>query len=137
MRLPFNFIRTHPRSKRTTTNTREPEHEETLRPDTDMTVIENTNEHSAHIISKDARVYLHYDVENPPPSPGDDWTRFICLSDTHSNIYPVPDGDVLLHSGDLSSWGHLSQLKRTMTWLTSLPHPVKMYVSTRLDPESN
>ncbi|KAJ8082629.1 hypothetical protein PM082_008484 [Marasmius tenuissimus] len=55
-----------------------------------------------------------------PPHPGKGWTRFVCISDTHSNIYTVPKGDVLLHSGDLSSWGEKDQLKETINWIASL-----------------
>ena len=61
-----------------------------------------------------------------PPHPGPDWTRFVCISDTHSRTFEVPAGDVLLHAGDLSSWGDLSQLMCTIDWLNSLKHPVKM-----------
>ncbi|TCD70259.1 hypothetical protein EIP91_004160 [Steccherinum ochraceum] len=74
-----------------------------------------------------ARVYIEYDVLEPPPHPGDGWTRFVCISDTHSRTYRVPHGDVLLHSGDLSSWGHLPQLKKTLKWIKELPHPIKVY----------
>jgi hypothetical protein len=65
-------------------------------------------------------------VDIIPPHPGSDWTRFVCISDTHSHTFHVPTGDVLLHAGDLSSWGSLSQLIITVEWLKSLDHPVKM-----------
>jgi len=72
-------------------------------------------------------VQLDYVPENllPPPSAG--WTRFICISDTHSRSCTVPDGDVLLHSGDLTNTGSYLELKSTMDWLTSLPHKHKMF----------
>lgn len=71
---------------------------------------------------------IHLDVEGTPlpPHPGSGWTRFVCISDTHSRQYRVPSGDVLLHGGDLSSWGHPSELATTIEWLKSLDHPVKM-----------
>lgn len=71
---------------------------------------------------------IHIDVEGAqlPPHPGPGWTRFVCIADTHSCKYPVPYGDVLLHAGDLCSWGHPSQLATTIEWLKSLDHPVKM-----------
>ncbi|KAH9048493.1 Metallo-dependent phosphatase-like protein [Lactarius hengduanensis] len=56
------------------------------------------------------------------------WTRFVCVSDTHSKTFAVPAGDVLIHAGDLSSWGSVKQLKVTVDWLLSLPHPVKMWL---------
>ncbi|EGO21713.1 hypothetical protein SERLADRAFT_396959 [Serpula lacrymans var. lacrymans S7.9] len=72
-----------------------------------------------------ARIYadLQQDI---PCHPGPDWTRFVCISDTHSELFDVPPGDVLLHAGDLSSWGSFPQLKVTLDWLGSLEHPVKM-----------
>jgi hypothetical protein len=48
-------------------------------------------------------VHLSWDLKNPPERPRDGiWTRFVCVSDTHCKIFPVPDGDVFLHAGDLS-----------------------------------
>ena len=74
------------------------------------------------------RVLIHYDTpEKPaPPHPGPGWTRFVCISDTHSSTFRVPPGDVLLHAGDLSNFGSLSELIRATDWLKSLAHPVKM-----------
>lgn len=79
---------------------------------------------SENIVSDSACVYLSY--ESVPEHPGEDWTRFICISDTHSATLPVPSGDVLLHAGDLSSYGENEQLEVTLQWLKSLPHPTKM-----------
>lgn len=77
--------------------------------------------------SQTTRVYTQYDIDRPPPHPGNEWTRFVCISDTHSHKFNVPKGDVLLHSGDLSSWGYAPQIETTVKWLEGLPHPVKMY----------
>ena len=55
------------------------------------------------LTAEDAVVHLSWDLKNPPERPKDGtWTRFICVSDTHCQIFPVPDGDVFLHAGDLS-----------------------------------
>ncbi|KAF8833592.1 Metallo-dependent phosphatase [Paxillus ammoniavirescens] len=79
--------------------------------------------------------YIHIDVEGTavPPHPGPGWTRFICISDTHSRTYRVPSGDVLLHAGDLSSWGTLPQLTTTVEWLKTLDHPIKFLVAGNHD----
>jgi hypothetical protein len=93
------------------------------------------------IITEDAVVHFVYDVDSPPhrPDAGEatsaqngisNWTRFICISDTHCNTFKVPDGDVLLHSGDLTHSGRFEQMKGTIEWLKSLPHPHKMYVQS-------
>lgn len=34
-------------------------------------------------------VHVEYDIENPPPVPGPEWTRFVCISDTHSKVFQV------------------------------------------------
>ena len=75
----------------------------------------------------DSTVVVHDNYGNDvPPHPGQDWTRFVCISDTHSKTFSVPEGDVLIHAGDLCSWGAVKQLQVTMDWLVSLPHPTKM-----------
>ena len=76
----------------------------------------------------DTTVIVHdaYDLTRPPKHPGAGWTRFVCISDTHSHIFSVPAGDVLLHAGDLSRHGTLQDLKITINWLKTLPHPAKL-----------
>ncbi|KAI0295515.1 Metallo-dependent phosphatase-like protein [Russula brevipes] len=68
-----------------------------------------------------------------PPHPGQGWTRFVCVSDTHSQTPLLPDGDVLIHAGDLCSWGAVTQLKVTVDWLLSLPHPKKIIIAGNHD----
>lgn len=89
------------------------------------------------MLANSARVYTDYEDAAPPSHPGKSWTRFICISDTHSRTFSVPEGDVLLHSGDLSSWGHPEQLKFTLAWLCSLTHPIKMYVLIKYSVKSS
>lgn len=71
-------------------------------------------------------VFLDYSPSELPPKPSEEWTRFVCVSDTHSRSFDVPDGDVLLHSGDLTNMGLISDFEKTMNWLYGLPHKVKM-----------
>ena len=79
------------------------------------------------ISAMDYRVHTSYAPGNPPEHPGKPWTRFVCISDTHSRTsFAVPPGDILIHAGDLSSWGKLSQLRPTLDWLRSLPHEIKL-----------
>ena len=74
-------------------------------------------------------VHLEYDPETLPPPPSyEGWTRFVCISDTHSRAFDVPDGDVLLHGGDLTNTGTVEEFQKTMTWLYGLPHKIKMLV---------
>ncbi|KAJ4488402.1 Metallo-dependent phosphatase [Lentinula aciculospora] len=72
-----------------------------------------------------ARVYLEYNHATDIPAKEIGWTRFICLSDTHSTTHwddggRMPRGDILLHAGDLSSWGTVRQLQKTIKWLENL-----------------
>ena len=76
-------------------------------------------------VSPTAVVHLEYDLDSLGP-PLDGWTRFVCISDTHTRSFPVPPGDVLLHSGDLTNTGTYHEFEVTMKWLYSLPHKVKM-----------
>jgi len=45
----------------------------------------------------------------------------------------VPIGDVLLHGGDLSSWGSYKQLRKTIDWLMTLPHERKIIIAGNHD----
>jgi hypothetical protein len=73
-------------------------------------------------------VHTSYDPVSPPPLPGPstEWTRFVCISDTHTQTFNVPDGDVLIHAGDLTGTGRKEQMRITGEWLIEMKHPVKM-----------
>ena len=99
-------------------------------------------------------VHLSWDLKNPPERPKDGtWTRLICVSDTHCQIFPIPDGDVFLHAGDLSHTvsismtypnrsnlesessltfttiqGRYKQLQPTIAWIKGLSHQYKVHV---------
>ncbi|KAJ7636903.1 Metallo-dependent phosphatase-like protein [Roridomyces roridus] len=91
--------------------------------------------HLANISSQTAVVQLEYNTA-PLPKPEDDsspWTRFVLLSDTHSKQCAVPDGDVLIHTGDLTNRGTLDELTRTMEWFYALPHPLKIVIAGNHD----
>ncbi|KAJ6572108.1 Metallo-dependent phosphatase-like protein [Mycena capillaripes] len=97
--------------------------------------------HRTCITSRTSVVQLEYDAtagplpkpDSPTDGPAATWTRFVLLSDTHTKSFDVPDGDVLLHSGDLTQRGTLKELKATMDWLYSLPHPVKIIIAGNHD----
>ncbi|KAJ7753746.1 Metallo-dependent phosphatase-like protein [Mycena metata] len=100
--------------------------------------------HRTRITSPNSVVQLEYPPDTgplPKPSPqvNDDnvpprqWTRFVLLSDTHGRTCNVPDGDVLLHTGDLTERGTLKELEKTMEWLYGLPHRVKIVIAGNHD----
>ena len=62
--------------------------------------------------------------------------RIVCISDTHGRVGAerIPDGDVLLHGGDLcSSSGGLGDLEASARWLRSLPHRHKVIIAGNHD----
>lgn len=67
--------------------------------------------------------------------------KIVTISDTHTNIWPdVPNGDLLIHAGDLSNSGTVQEIQVQIDWLKSLPHAHKTVIAgnhdTYLDPRS-
>ncbi|KAJ7201585.1 Metallo-dependent phosphatase-like protein [Mycena pura] len=95
--------------------------------------------HRTCISSPTSVVQLEYPPASgplPKPDAANDaaqWTRFVLLSDTHTRTCAVPDGDVLVHTGDLTQMGRLRELRTTMEWLYSLPHRVKIVIAGNHD----
>lgn len=47
--------------------------------------------------------------------------RLVCISDTHlQHDFTVPDGDVLVHAGDLTFRGDVPEMSRAAAWLSGL-----------------
>jgi Icc-related predicted phosphoesterase len=51
-------------------------------------------------------------------------TRIVCVSDTHNRHERVrlPEGDVLIHAGDLTMRGRRDEIYRAFEWLSKQPH---------------
>ncbi|KAJ5654311.1 hypothetical protein N7490_001314 [Penicillium lividum] len=71
-------------------------------------------------------------------------TRFVCISDTHGYTpseagFKLPAGDVLIHAGDLTNKGSLTEMRRTMDWISKANFEMKIVVAgnhdVTLDPE--
>lgn len=61
-------------------------------------------------------------------------SRIVCISDTHDIDYPkLPDGDILLHAGDVSLSGNPSEIQRFLDWFGSQPHKHKIFVGGNHD----
>ncbi|ORY71348.1 Metallo-dependent phosphatase-like protein [Pseudomassariella vexata] len=64
-------------------------------------------------------------------------TRFVCISDTHNATIKedeMPDGDVLIHCGDLTDSGKAKELETTIGWLDKLTkYEVKIIVAGNHD----
>lgn len=57
----------------------------------------------------------------------------VCISDTHNSQPTLPDGDILIHAGDLTQSGSLKELQATLVWLRAQPHPIKIVVAGNHD----
>lgn len=68
----------------------------------------------------------------PPPDAHP--IRVVCISDTHTLKWPdVPDGDLLIHAGDLANDGSVREIQAAVDWLRSLPHPHKVVIGGNHD----
>jgi len=61
--------------------------------------------------------------------------RIVCISDTHAlhDRVRVPEGDLLVHAGDLSSRGTEAEIRAFDAWLGRLPHPHKVVIAGNHD----
>ena len=65
--------------------------------------------------------------------------RFVCISDTHSYqrkslsystaFESIPDGDVLLHSGDFTNVGAVAEVEAFAEWFGCFPHKRKILIA--------
>lgn len=62
--------------------------------------------------------------------------RLIIISDTHNlhdQIKKIPDGDILIHAGDLTNQGEIQDVVSFNKWLGSLPHKHKIVIAGNHD----
>lgn len=61
--------------------------------------------------------------------------RVVCLSDTHGKhgLLDVPDGDLLIHCGDMTKHGTAAEVGEFNDWLGTLPHRWKVLVAGNHD----
>jgi hypothetical protein len=56
-----------------------------------------------------------------PRAPGTPPMKIVCISDTHNHRPVLPQGDMVIHAGDLTINGSLAELEEQIAWLNSLP----------------
>lgn len=56
-------------------------------------------------------------------------TKLVCISDTHGRHrdVDVPDGDVLIHAGDITRCGSIEEFMDFNEWLFEQPHELKLF----------
>jgi Icc-related predicted phosphoesterase len=60
--------------------------------------------------------------------------RVVCISDTHDIDYPIlPEGDLLIHAGDVSLDGSPQEVQRFLDWFGEQPHKRKIFVGGNHD----
>jgi len=73
---------------------------------------------------------------SPPPVPLSQSTphvRIVCISDTHNHQPLLPNGDILIHAGDLTVSGTQHEIDNALSWLESQPHPHKFFIAGNHD----
>ena len=84
--------------------------------------------HPLHIFLLRLRGTPHF----PPPDKQP--IRVVCISDTHTLEWiDVPDGDLLIHAGDLTNDGSVRDIQRAIDWLKTLPHRHKVVIAGNHD----
>ena len=84
-------------------------------------------------------LFLSRLLYTPPPTQFNDRSdkiHIVCISDTHNTHNsqpPVPNGDILIHAGDLTTSGTKNELDNVLSWLESQPHPHKFFIGGNHD----
>ncbi|WEW61201.1 hypothetical protein PRK78_006691 [Emydomyces testavorans] len=73
------------------------------------------------------KAHHHQHLASGPP------IKVVCISDTHSAEPEVPEGDVLLHAGDLSEKGTFDEIQAQLDWLHRQPHRYKVVIAGNHD----
>lgn len=61
--------------------------------------------------------------------------KIIFISDTHGKHHPIelPEGDMIIHSGDISSRGRVNEVEEFLAWFTSLDYKYKVFIAGNHD----
>ncbi|KEY63905.1 hypothetical protein S7711_10215 [Stachybotrys chartarum IBT 7711] len=67
--------------------------------------------------------------------PQSDRLRIVCVSDTHNDncTKSIPDADIVIHSGDMTDYGTIEELRDAYRWIAALPHKVKIVIAGNHD----
>ncbi|MBE7640755.1 metallophosphoesterase [Salegentibacter sp. BLCTC] len=61
--------------------------------------------------------------------------KLICISDTHNKHeqISIPDGDILIHAGDITEGGTEREVRNFLEWFASQPHKHKIFIAGNHD----
>jgi Icc-related predicted phosphoesterase len=60
--------------------------------------------------------------------------KIVLISDTHTNHnFRIPEGDILIHAGDVSSRGTKAEVDAFIQWFQSQPHKYKIFIAGNHD----
>ena len=62
--------------------------------------------------------------------------KIVCISDTHGHTnkdFHIPDGDVIVHAGDLTAHGSPDEFLKFIEWFVQLPHKHKVFIAGNHD----
>ena len=54
--------------------------------------------------------------------------KIVCVSDNHNNTPKLPQGDVIVHAGDLTGQGTLAEIEKGLEWLARQDAELKILV---------
>ncbi|KAI9803629.1 MAG: hypothetical protein M1833_000541 [Piccolia ochrophora] len=79
---------------------------------------------------------MTYDADNIGPPTRK--TRIVCVSDTHNaspfnGAFKLPKGDVLIHAGDITNQGSITELKRSVEWIEKAEFEAKIVIGGNHD----
>ena len=83
----------------------------------------------------DPKLYLAHKVRSDndqavkASSPRKDSLTIVCISDTHTLEPDLPDGDLLLHAGDLTNAGSFDEMQGQLDWLNRQSHKYKVVIA--------
>lgn len=61
--------------------------------------------------------------------------KLVCISDTHNKHkqIPIPNGDILIHAGDVTEGGTKREVTDFLEWFASQPHEHKIFIAGNHD----
>jgi Icc-related predicted phosphoesterase len=63
--------------------------------------------------------------------------KIVCVSDTHGKHeqlnYDLPEGDMIIHAGDISNVGRIDEINQFTQWFSNLPYKYKIFIAGNHD----